>query len=101
MSTGEPMKITLQQHGGLAGLRPPLVLETTGLAARDDVERLARLVASQAAPAGPVHPDEMAYTLVIADGHATHEARGVDSSATPEFANLAQQVRKWGKAAVP
>lgn len=95
------MKITLKQHGGLAGQRPPLVLDTASLDTRAEVEQLARQVAGQTAQGAALRPDEMAYTLVIADDHGTHEARGVDSSATPEFANLAQQVRKWGKAALP
>ena len=89
------MKIILKQAGGLAGRRVVLQLDTADLA--DDggsVEALARTVAAQSIAPAPVHPDGLAYTLVI----DTREVRATDGSATPEFIRLAGEVRARGKA---
>lgn len=93
------MKITLQQHGGLAAARrAPLVLDTAELGAqRAQVEALARTVSTQPGSPRPPHPDEMAYTLTIAGDDGTHDIRTMETDASPEFATLVQQVRRSGK----
>lgn len=93
------MKITLKQYGGLAGRRVAVVLDTAALAGeRDALEGLARTVASEPDSSSAPHPDEMGYTLVIADGGVLREARAADSSATPAFSRLVQEVKTRGTA---
>lgn len=93
------MKITLKQYGGIAPVaRPPMVLDTSDLgAAREEVEGLARAVSTQPGSSGAPHPDEMSYTLIIASDAGRQEVRGNDTTATPEFSSLVQQVRNRGK----
>ncbi|MET0981174.1 MAG: protealysin inhibitor emfourin [Telluria sp.] len=93
------MKITLEQAGGLAGIRRRFVLDTSDLGeARDEVESLARTVGEQPGASGSPHPDAMAYTLTIAGEDGTREVGGMDSASTAEFGKLVDQVRKHGKA---
>jgi hypothetical protein len=40
----------------------------------------------------------MGYTLIIAGADGTHEVRGTDNAASPEFSSLVQQVRRSGRA---
>lgn len=93
------MKITLEQMGGLAGIRRRYTIDTADLGdARAEVEALARAVGGQSNAPGSPHPDEMGYTLTIAADDGTHELAGTDASASREFASLVKQVRSRGKA---
>ena len=93
------MKITLEQMGGLAGIRRRFTLDTADLAdARAEVEALARAVRGQSAAPGPLHPDELGYALRIDADDGAHEVAGTDAGASPEFAQLVQQVKRHGKA---
>ena len=93
------MKITLEQMGGLAGIRRRFTLDTADLGdARAEVEALARALENQSGAPGSPHPDEMGYALRIAADDGTHEFAATDASASPEFAQLVQQVKRRGKA---
>jgi len=93
------MKITLEQVGGLAGIRRRFTLDTADLGdARAEVEALARALKNQSNTLGSPHPDEMGYALRIAADDGTHELAGSDASASAEFAKLVKQVRSRGKA---
>lgn len=93
------MKITLEQVGGLAGIRRRFTLDTADLGdAREEVEALARAVGDQPKAPGSPQPDEMGYVLSIAADDGTHELAGTDASASTEFAGLVKQVRSRGKA---
>ena len=93
------MKITLEQVGGLAGIRRRYTLDTADLGdARDEVEALARAVGDQAKAPGAPHPDEFGYALRIAADDGTRELAGTDTGASAEFARLVKQVRSRGKA---
>jgi len=98
------MKITLEQMGGLAGIRRRITLDTADLGdARAEVETLAvealaRALKNQSRAPGSPHPDEMGYVLSIAADDGTHELAGTDASASREFASLVKQVRSRGKA---
>jgi len=93
------MKITLEQLGGLAGIRRRTTLDTAGLGdARAEVEALARALEHQSGASGSPHPDEMAYALSIAADDGTHEFAATDANASPDFARLVQQVKRLGKA---
>jgi len=93
------MKITLEQMGGLAGIRRRFTLDTADLGdARAEVETLARAVGNESTAPGSPHPDEMGYTLRIAADDGTRELAGTDTSASTEFAKLVKQVKSRGKA---
>ena len=93
------MKITLEQMGGLAGIRRRFSLDTADLGdARAEVEALARAVRGQSAAPGALHPDELGYALRIDADDGAHEFNGTDTSASPELAQLVQQVKRRGKA---
>jgi hypothetical protein len=93
------VKITLKQSGGLAGRRVVLQLDTADLAdAGSEVEALAQTVAGQAIAPAALHPDGLAYTLMIDGAGGTREVRATDGSASPEFTRLAGEVRARGKA---
>jgi hypothetical protein len=92
------MKITLEQVGGLAGIRRRFTLDTADLGdARAEVEALARALGQQSRAPGSPHPDEMGYALTISADDGTHELAGTDASASTEFARLVKQVRNRGK----
>lgn len=93
------MKITLEQVGGLAGIRRRFTLDTAGLGdAREEVEALARAVGEQSRAPDSPHPDEMGYTLTIAAHDGTQALAVTDASASAEFARLVKQVKSRGKA---
>lgn len=95
------MKITLKQHGGMAAAPGgrPLTLDTADLGERrDEVEGLARAVSGQPGATRAAHPDEMSYTLIIADADGTHEVHGMGSGRSAEFSRLMREVRSAGKA---
>ena len=93
------MKITLEQVGGLAGIRRRFTLDTADLGdAREEVEALARALKDQSSAPGSPHPDELGYALRIAADDGTRELAGTDTSASTEFANLVKQVKSRGKA---
>jgi emfourin len=84
------LRLELRISGGFAGLRrPPLVLDTTGLAEaeRAEVERLAEAVLAQEHP-GPPGPDRFQYDL-RADGR---EARLHEGALTPEAEALVSRL---------
>lgn len=93
------MKITLEQFGGLAGIRRRFTLDTADLGEeREEVEALARAVGEQSYSPGAPRPDEMGYALHIAGDEGMREVAGTDASASTQFGRLVEQVRKRGKA---
>jgi hypothetical protein len=93
------MKITLEQYGGLAGIRRRFLLDTSALGeAGGEVEGLARAVGAQPDAPGSPHPDEIGYTLVIDGEGGTREVRATGTSSSPEFGRLVEHVRKRGTA---
>lgn len=96
------MKITLQQHGGLAAAikLPPLVLDTDELddPTRAQVEALAHSVPAQRSAVRSPHPDELAYTLTLENVNGIHQLTSMETASSATFSELVRLVRRHGKA---
>ncbi|MFI7601441.1 protealysin inhibitor emfourin [Actinoplanes sp. NPDC049681] len=91
------MRVTLQEHGGLAAAinRVAAVrVADTRLLLPEQAEELARLTdaalgTDAAPPAGPAAArDAMSYTVTVEDAGTTRVLTGSDTDASPQFAHL-------------
>ncbi len=92
------MKITLVQHGGLAGIaRPPLTLDNRNLAESDrqELQRLLEAASAATAPAppGPVR-DAMSHTITVEGGDRPVLLKQSDGAMSPEFAQLTAWLKR-------
>jgi hypothetical protein len=94
------MKVTLAKYGGFAAgiFRPPLIVESSTLAAADTAELSILVVAVKAARAAQGSEpgqtrDAMSYTITIEEtGDETTVITQSDTNMSPAFADLMQWI---------